>query len=265
MVNDLADKLDDFQVYTSSEVQQFAELYFNPAREITQGQLLPFIRPAKDRFANLEEEQQRLFKKDLGTFVRAYDFLSMIVPYNDPELEKRCEFARRLNAYLSLPDDQEYISVEKIYLSHYRLQRNAVRKLYPEPQDGEETVAPGSSVGTGTVREKKRDYISHIVEQLNELFGGEHISDNDRIAFFESVKDNVSDQKAVQNQARNNTFEQFQSGDVRQKVLDAVIDSMNNNQEMSKKVLQDQEARDNFINLVAQSIYNSQQGEMRDR
>lgn len=257
VVNDLMDKLDEAGIYSDSEVEQFAEVYFNPSKDISQGQLIPYLKPAKDRFNELDEEKQKLFKKDLGSFVRAYDFLSMIIPYNDLELEKKCEFARRLNSYLKIKYDDEYINLENVHMSHYRIQKTAEHEDLSKALEKGETpgLKPGSEMGTGEVRPKKKDYISHIIEQLNELFGGDNISDNDRLAFFNSVFGNVADQEIVVNQAKNNTFEQFRSGDVKQKILDAVIDGMNSNQEMSKKVLQDSGAQEKFINLIIHSIY----------
>lgn len=262
IVNDLIDKLDNFGIYTDSEVEQFAEVYFNPSKDISQGQLIPFIKPAKDRFKNLTEEEQKLFKKDLGSFIRAYDFLSMIVPYNDPELEKKCEFARRLNSYLKIKYDDEYINLENVHLSHYRLQKTAeYKELNPVPKEGDDPrLKPGSDIGTGDIKKKKKDLLSHIIEELNELFGGEHISDNDRLAFFNSVFGNVAEQDIVANQAKNNTFEQFKSGDVKQKILDAVIDGMKSNQEMSKKVLQDYETQKKFLDIMIHHIYEEHQG-----
>ena len=41
-------------------------------------------------------EELELFRKDVGTFLRQYDFLSQIVNYEDPSLEKLSIYLRHL-------------------------------------------------------------------------------------------------------------------------------------------------------------------------
>ena len=47
-----------------------------------------------------EKDALEIFKKDLGTFVRFYEFMSQIVDYDNPELEKLSLFARNLRPML---------------------------------------------------------------------------------------------------------------------------------------------------------------------
>jgi len=68
--------------------------FFDPKR--TQGALHPYLKPAADRFNELKEEEQAIFRKDLSTFIRVYDFLSQIVPYNDPDLERLHVYGKSL-------------------------------------------------------------------------------------------------------------------------------------------------------------------------
>ena len=255
VVHDLVDKLDEYQVYAESEVQGFAEIYFDPNRDISQGQLLPFLQPAKDRFQQLTEEEQKLFKKDLSSFVRAYDYLSMIVPYNDPELEKKCEYARRLNSYLKIKYEDEYISTENLQLSHYRLKKTGETKMDPTPQEGGGVLNPVSELGTGRVKSKKYDSILNIVEELNELFGGSNLTEDDKVYLFENVSNKILNSEIIKEQALNNTYEQFKAGDINSKLIDAVIDNMQNNQEMSLKILQDEETKNQFFDLMVQHVY----------
>ena len=96
--------------------------------------------------------------------------------------------------------------------------------------------------------------MSQIIEELNALFGGEYIETQTQ-SYYEGILREVVDDTAIKSQAQNNTFKQFQVGGVRQKILDAVIDHMNSSMGMSKKVLQDDEVQQYFIDLMARSIY----------
>src|SRR5262245_46497430 len=88
IIHNLQMKLDQARIYTPSEVDAFAQAYFDPKGG--QKQLQAYISPAVDRYrdrwktateANKKQELDALdiFRKDLGSFVRVYDFLSQII------------------------------------------------------------------------------------------------------------------------------------------------------------------------------------------
>jgi type I restriction enzyme R subunit len=118
MIFELQMKLDANDIYTHNEVEQFAEAYFNPKG--TQEAMSAAVKPAADRYkgrykralealksantaldyakenqdasgihnaeldikrAKEDKDALELFKKDLGTFIRMYEFLSQIVNY----------------------------------------------------------------------------------------------------------------------------------------------------------------------------------------
>ncbi|WP_303702472.1 hypothetical protein, partial [Pseudomonas aeruginosa] len=60
------------------------------------------ITNAENTFKDCEKEKSKLdiFKKDLGSFVRFYEFMSQIVDYDDKNLEKLSLFARHLRPLL---------------------------------------------------------------------------------------------------------------------------------------------------------------------
>ncbi len=257
IVNDLMDKLDEKGVYTDSEVEQFAKVYFDPRQDISQGKLIGYLKPAKDRFEDLELEEQKMFLKDLKSFVRSYDFLSFIVPFADEELEKKTAYARHLQSFLKVKEPDDYISLENVYLSHYRIEKTAEHKnLNPYPEAGEDVnLNPPSELGTGSVYEPKKDYMSNIIEQLNELFAGDHISENDRITFFQNILGNVTENENIADQARNNTFDQFKSGDINNEVMNAVVQGLNSYGDMAKEVLENEETWKVFSDLLAKAVY----------
>lgn len=50
--------------------------------------------------AGEDKDALDLFKKNLGTFVRFYEFMSQIVDYDDKDLEKLSVYARHLRPLL---------------------------------------------------------------------------------------------------------------------------------------------------------------------
>ena len=75
-----------------------------------------------------EKDGLEIFKKDLGTFVRFYEFMSQIVDYDDTGLEKLSLYARNLRPLLreALIDEDE-IDLDNVVLSHYRVAKSACR------------------------------------------------------------------------------------------------------------------------------------------
>ena len=106
IIHEIQNKLDAARIYTESEIEVFSQADFDPKG--TQKQLQARIAPAVERFrvrqkeavqANNKEELDALaiFRKDLGSFVRAYEFLSQIFDYGDTDLEKHNVFYRHLH------------------------------------------------------------------------------------------------------------------------------------------------------------------------
>jgi type I restriction enzyme R subunit len=120
LIFDLRAKLDGSGHYDDFEVDRVALIELNP--KATQGQLVAAIEPVADRLlkrfkaakaaydaavaknpdgpeaqaAKDELDALVLFKRDLGTFVRVYAFLSQMFDYGNTAIEKRSIFFKRL-------------------------------------------------------------------------------------------------------------------------------------------------------------------------
>ncbi|MFX8676367.1 type I restriction endonuclease subunit R, partial [Acinetobacter baumannii] len=84
------------------------------------------IANAENEFAEAKKARDALeiFKKDLGSFTRFYEFMSQIVEYNDKELEKISLFARNLRPLLrEQAADEDVIDLSNVAMSHYRLSK----------------------------------------------------------------------------------------------------------------------------------------------
>ncbi len=65
-----------------------------------------------------------IFKKDLGSFTRFYEFMSQIVDYDDKELESsaflRVTYAHVLREQVA---DEDEVDLSNVAMSHYRLSK----------------------------------------------------------------------------------------------------------------------------------------------
>lgn len=89
-----------------------------------------------------------LFKKDLNSYIRFYEFVSQITLFDDQELERLCVFARHLLPMLRqevLEEDE--IDLSAVILSHYSLR--AKRTRGPETERRCSGLWSGRCIGSG--------------------------------------------------------------------------------------------------------------------
>ena len=287
LVFDLFDKLRAADIFTWQEVEQFAVAFFaknkssaaisnicKPAVNRWQGRYklaIDAYKTAKQMFertkktgdpvlmANAEkcfkeckQEKDRLeiFKKDLGSFTRFYEFMSQIVDYNDKSLEKLSLYARHLGPLLREKlDEEDDIDLSNVALSHYRLSVLRQQDLVMETE-GDYGLKPGSDLGTAKPKDKKEEFLSQILTRLNELFLTDGLTDKDMINYAYTICDKVRENKSVMDQIQNNTAEQAMLGHFPQALDDAVMDSSEAHQNQMLQILSSSEVAKGFRALV---------------
>ena len=136
---ELQHNLDGAQVYSQSEVDAFCKVFYAPKAKQTiadHAEMYKLLNPARDRFAVLTGKVQDDFRTALSAYIRLYAFLSQVIPFTDPDLEKLYTFGRFLE--LRLPQDPKKAPLQldgEVVLSYYRLQKIS---------DGTIELAPGA-------------------------------------------------------------------------------------------------------------------------
>lgn len=286
IIYDLQKKLDAEGIYHWQEVEAFAMAFFDP--KAAASKLSYYCMPAKERFAkryafSLESRQQALdykrtaeangdnaglrkaehalkeageqvdqldlFRKNLQSFVRLYEFLSQIVPYEDRELEQLCVYAKHLHPLLRVDRlQQDDVDVGELQLSHYRLSKRAEYQLRLSEEEGEYTLKPGSDVGSGKPHDSEKKRLSEIIEALNDIFGAE-VNDDDQLQFLTGIAQRISRQEDVMAQVNNHSVDQVMHGLFPRRVLDTVLDAMTDHEKLSLEVL-DNETKSRAFALV---------------
>ncbi|HCC0887521.1 TPA: DEAD/DEAH box helicase family protein [Salmonella enterica] len=287
-VFDLFEKLRATQIFQWLEVEQFCEAFFNknksnaaisnickPAVErwqkryalaidayLTSKEIFErskktgdtvLMTNAENSFKACKQEKDRLeiFKKDLGSFVRFYEFMSQIVEYDDNDLEKLSLFARHLRPLLQEQRlDEDEIDLSNIEMSHYRLSKIHEQHLKLQEDSADYTLDPSNDVGTAKPKDKKEEFLSHILARLNELFITDNLTDKDMINYAFTVRDKLSENQAVMTQIANNPREQAMLGDFPKAIDDAVMDSNDAQQEMMMQYLSNPTLAKGFARVV---------------
>jgi len=208
---------------------------------------------AENSFKACKQEKNALdiFKKDLGTFVRFYEFMSQIVDYDDKDLEKLSLFARNLHPMLreSILEEDD-IDLNSVELSHYRLSVIRQQDLVLEPDSGEYGLTPGDELGSAKAKDTKEEFLSQIINRLNELFVTDELTEKDLVNYAYTIKDKISENALVMSQINNNTSEQALLGDFSKAIDDAVMDSSDAHQNQMMQVLSDPNRASAFARVV---------------
>ncbi len=196
-----------------------------------------------------------VFREDLTTFIRTYDFLSQIINYGDTDLEKRSTFYRHLLPWLKAENLNGPIDLSSMKLTHYRLQDLGKRRIRLDEKAGEEgKLKPMTDVGTAVPRDRQQASLSEIVEQMNNIFEGE-LTDADLINYAHHVRDKMLENEVLAQQATTNSKEQFALGDFHDVMMDSVIEGLDNYQSMADQVLNNEQVQKGFASLLLDLVY----------
>lgn len=208
---------------------------------------------AENSFKACKQEKDRLeiFKKDLGSFVRFYEFMSQIVAYDDKSLEKLSLYCRHLRPLLREEAiDEDDVDLSNVEMSHYRLSKILEQHIKLQEDAAEYKLNPVNDVGTAKEKDKKEEFMSQVLSQLNELFITENLTAKDMLNYAFVVYDKLAENKLVMTQLDNNTREQAMLGDFTKAIDDAVIDSNEAHKEMMMQYLSSPEVAKGFAHLM---------------
>lgn len=165
---DLQDALDNFQVYTKEQVFEFSEKIL---ANVPVDQLHAMLDTSSEIFRNdLAEEQQADFRAKVKTYVRLYIFLSQIVPFENPYLERLYIFLNHLQNKLGgdTPIDLAQGILDNIDMDSYRLQLEATTNIAME--QGEDLKPIPTDMRGGT-NQPEIDRLSNILQTFNDRYG----------------------------------------------------------------------------------------------
>ena len=283
LILDLKTKLDSQNHYDEYEIDRVVKVLLDTkskqsqlhaALEPVAQRLMNAHKEARDKYRNAEEindpEQQKsakeeldallLFRRDMGTYVRFYTYLSQVIDYANTGFEKRAMFFKRLLPLLEFERDIPTVDLSKVVLTHHHLKDKGKQSMILD--DG--LSIPAMKPGGGAVEDKDKVMLSEIIERLNELFTGD-LTDDDKVNYVGTVlKGKLLESKQLQQQALSNSKEQFKSSpDLLRKSDDAYIEMLDAHQQMSKQAMNNPYVRAKILELLVDSL--SLWEDLRDR
>ena len=240
-------QLDDFGILDTGEMQRAATLLLG---EGNHAQIDAALQPATDRFRVLSDEDQDAFRDTLARFVRVYGFLSLVVPFRNPELERDYLFSRALAALIRDRDPGESINLgSEVKLTHLRHEIAFEGSVSLPHGEGEVTTIYS---GTGPLTDAEEERLSQIIARLNERFGTDW-TEEDRLVFEAAAGDLVSDAE-IQNQAVNNDEDTFRTHVFPARYEKALLSRIDRNSDLIYAYLDNNELQAEVMDIFAENV-----------
>jgi len=260
IVHDTERKLAVTGIYEASEVDSLVDAYLakkgNSALE-------KWIAPAAERYTvrmktavdsgdRAAIDELAMFRKDAGTYVRQYEFLSQLFDYENPWLEKLAIYLKLLAPQLTGGEKQTPIDLSAVtidYLGHHE-QAQQHGTLTAGVQ-----LEPAKEAGTGTVKDPDMVALEEVIAKINDLFSGDHPDSSVRNVVTH-IKDRLEESETLQQQAQNNSLAQFSaSPDLHNEFLAAVIGAMDSSSELSAQILNNADLSQKLLGELLPGIY----------
>jgi type I restriction enzyme R subunit len=273
LVYDLRARLDASGNYDDNEVERVVKVELDPHAH--QYELAAAIEPVADRLLKRYKTAQEvlraakdksdktggqaaqdqlnaliLFKRNLGTYLRVYSFLSQIFDYGNADVEKRAIFFKRLLPLLAFGRERDGVDLSGVQLTHHKLKEQGKRNL-PLSVGEPDKLQPLTDPGSGEVQERQKALLNEIIAKVNTLFEGE-LTDDDKLVYVNSVlKGKLLESTLLAQQAASNTKEQFaNSPDLARELMNAIIDAFEAHTTMSRQALGSEKIRHGLRDIL---------------
>jgi len=261
LVHDISAKLDQVAIFTDAEVDACAAAIVGHTGH---NALSAALAPAKTRFKQRYQsalvaadqaalDELDLFRKDVGTFVRLYDFMSQIVDYGDVGLEKRSIYLRLLERLIRPSNFTADIDLSDLTLVN-------VKQIDTGTQDiglGERTGLTGTTrAGSGTKKDPKMVAFAEVIERLNQLFGDQDFTVAQKESFLQGLLRTLLDNEMLVTQAQANSKKQFlESPDLDDAVNGAVADNQGSHNKMADYFFHEGRSRVDLVALIGALVH----------
>ncbi len=267
VVLDLRTKLEAYGYFDAADVHRVVKVSLNPKSTVGEldaaltpvsGKLLHAFKQAREEAAaggkTAQDAKDRMeamlrFRKDLNSYVGAYEFLGQMFDYANTDYEALYRFARLLRPLLRFERERDGVDLSALRLTHLRMRDLGQQTL--NLGGGKATpLAPMTHVGEGQGHDKHKEQLARIIEALNDLFAGD-LTDADKVAFFEAIRGKLLESSTLQAQAAANGVQQFRHSQQLVKSLkQAATSTLMAHQAMSAQVLNSPQAQAALIDAL---------------
>jgi type I restriction enzyme, R subunit len=243
LIHDLQNKLDVAGLYTDQDIDAVVDAEI---RHLGNNALSGAVAPAKNRFLaamkaavaagdGTRVSELDVFRKDVGTYVRLYDFLSQLVDFGDTTVEKHAIFLRILATQIRGTRVAPVIDLSDVTLAHIRQKNTGKHRLDLVHSDAVSLPAAFGSAGSRPSRDPRMVLLEEIIARLNEVFAGEGFRSDQSESWVETLLLAMKTDVDLVEQGLVNNAEQFlASPSLRDAITIAVAETNEANSRMTE-------------------------------
>lgn len=199
ILNNLERDIAHFKLFALHEVNGFVEEYLNGvAPDVLNAALDQIV----ERYKGLLDQEQEEFKSKAQDYIRKYGFISQIVTFEDPRLEKLFIFLKFLVRKLPARKDVlPYEVLEAVNMDSYKVAKQMEASIVLDDAAGE--IDP---MGLGDGRQggdETLDPLSKIIKDINDRFGTTFSVDDKVI--LNTLSQRLMSNESLEGSIKNNT------------------------------------------------------------
>ena len=174
---DLQRRLEVFDLFDVDTVDGFCLIFYDENQP--NEQLQPILDSVVEKWSERESEEREDFRSALQSYIRRYGYISQLITFTDPALEKLYVFCRSLNKKLPKREYEDVSDVlAAVDLDSFRVQKiHDSQKLYLDPGDSE---VPGIGGDESPSKDPEHDLLSIIIQTLNDTYQTD-FTDEDKV------------------------------------------------------------------------------------
>jgi type I restriction enzyme R subunit len=257
----LANKLAQAGIYTDEDVRNVAELWVTrKGNNALSAAISPAQHDFRRRYARAIEDDDKvtltsldLFRKDISTYVRLYDFMSQIVDYGDPYLEMLSIFLRLLEKVIAESAWAAEVDLSDVVLVGVKHSKASAVDI---SLTGDGELKGINAAGSGAKKEPKYVALQVVIDKMNDLFGAESFTESQVREFVHGLVQRLLVYPDLVRQTKVNSKRQFmESQDFRAAVTEAVVDNQDAHNTMADYFFSDGPAINAVISAIADAFY----------
>lgn len=262
----IAERLDTAGIYTTAEMEAVADAYLSDAG----GEAIArAMGPIKERWqdawkrARLSKDNElkdslRSFRADTISYRNAWQFLSQIVDYQDPDLHKRAIVATLLSRNLHMDGNQYDDSyLEGVQLSGVQLVPSAINEDHSLTEgSAEPMVLPGFDGEFRGGQTPTKGPLAEVIDRVNDMFRARNVdvTEGSVAGFITTFWGFLGENDAAQAMAKKNSPSQLKaSADFKNAVGVAMVRTCQENQEI-QSYMTDQSFLDSIVEITADAL-----------
>jgi len=247
----LKDSIYDSMLINRNDVDAFIEIYYSDRTDAKSIAIADnALSHSLKRINELPKDEIHAFKAKMKKFINLYMLIIQIHSIKDTELHKLCIYLKFVLKRLDIEKPSKVDISDKVYLEYYKLDNQGEENI---SLDGDHDGL-NIKISEGSSHEEEKDYLSKIIERLNERFQTD-FDESAKVA-TEQVRNNLQKDDDLRKRAEVNSLEDFKIA-VKKKFNKAVVDSYTQNEEFYGRVLKDEEFKNQLMDLMIVDLYNS--------